>query len=327
MEKHQERDQNMAKITTHLDILSKNFMGAGARSVNVVGVGCANLDECKFEPCIMKSCIQGLSNQTSTSGGKGKGKGKAPASPEACSDSDDIYTTHLPTSESEGCSSSTSCTRSSSQSMNKLKTEGLRTIIEEKRLSTDQVIDSVYSALIPQGKKSTAKFKPVDYVVVRGRKVKCDSDAINTVVGLSTCIDDDCQHMIRTKMLDNMKKWLAPLISDGTPRWLEAGAPIEKKDLTIAARHTRVPIDAKKDVEMILTSSTDIRRIEDEYLKDEVEKNGEPSPEGENQVAIETCSGIQVLELRTEFLKTIFSLALKISISEKLEVGVEDSSS
>ncbi|KAK4716439.1 hypothetical protein R3W88_014777 [Solanum pinnatisectum] len=47
MEKDQERDQNMAKIMTLLDMLSTNVMGAGARSVNVVGVGCANLDKSK----------------------------------------------------------------------------------------------------------------------------------------------------------------------------------------------------------------------------------------------------------------------------------------
>uniref|UniRef100_M1DCE9 Uncharacterized protein n=1 Tax=Solanum tuberosum TaxID=4113 RepID=M1DCE9_SOLTU len=49
MEKDQERDQNMAKIMTQLDIFSKNFMGAGARGVNIVGIGYANPEEAKFD--------------------------------------------------------------------------------------------------------------------------------------------------------------------------------------------------------------------------------------------------------------------------------------
>lgn len=38
IENDQEIDQNMSKMMTQLDILAKNFIGSGSKSVNVVGI-------------------------------------------------------------------------------------------------------------------------------------------------------------------------------------------------------------------------------------------------------------------------------------------------
>uniref|UniRef100_M1DAC7 Integrase core domain containing protein n=1 Tax=Solanum tuberosum TaxID=4113 RepID=M1DAC7_SOLTU len=49
-------------MMTQLDILAKNVMGADARSVNVVGVGCVNPDEAKFEAMYNEE-VKFLANQ------------------------------------------------------------------------------------------------------------------------------------------------------------------------------------------------------------------------------------------------------------------------
>lgn len=62
----------------------------------------------------------------------------------------------------------------------------------------------------------TTQFKLVDYVVVKGRKVKYDSDPINAVLEYSTIIGDDYQYNIKKTSLQYMKIFFAPIRLDGT---------------------------------------------------------------------------------------------------------------
>ncbi|KAG5630207.1 hypothetical protein H5410_001924 [Solanum commersonii] len=195
--------------------------------------------------------------------------------------------------------------------LNKLKGDGLRTILEEKLLSTEglegkyfDVRDTLsyhrfdqftrprgpyipswvrefytaYGELVPKSKKKASEFRPVKSV----------------------------------KSLDDLKGWLAPLISDTTPRWIEAGfsfisstimsshnesimrhpkiaclgAIISRKSIdlglfieqemaiTTKQKQTSLPFPILiiEDFNVIPSSSTDIRCIEVEYTREEANR-------------------------------------------------------
>ncbi|WMV49948.1 hypothetical protein MTR67_043333 [Solanum verrucosum] len=157
-----------------------------------------------------------------------------------------------------------------SQSLNRLKVEGSRKILEERRLCTDSVVHRypevwntlnfykfeiftkprgpyiptwvrelylAYEELVPKGKKKESAFKPVDFVIVRGRKVKYRSTKIIGVLGCAWDFMHNYPDLIKKKTLEDLKGWWASLLSDDTRRWIEAGAPIKKKDKNVAARY------------------------------------------------------------------------------------------
>uniref|UniRef100_M1E0D5 Putative plant transposon protein domain-containing protein n=1 Tax=Solanum tuberosum TaxID=4113 RepID=M1E0D5_SOLTU len=152
--------------------------------------------------------------------------------------------------------------------LNRLKAEGLRMILEENLMSIEGLegkysllLDtlrwhrfdiftrpggsyvstwvrefySTYGDLVSQGKKKASAFRLVKSIMVQGKEVGCSNDHINVVFKTGIRFKYEYEGLTTTKFLDDLKGWLAPLISLTTPSWIDEGVQIEKKDLNVAA--------------------------------------------------------------------------------------------
>jgi len=90
---------------------------------------------------------------------------------------------------------------------------------------------------VPKGKKKAPASRLVEYAVVRGKKVKCSNTEINEVLRCSRDFMHDFIDLIKKNTMDDLKGLVAPLISYMTPRLIEVGTPIKKKDLNVDARY------------------------------------------------------------------------------------------
>uniref|UniRef100_M1DBC8 Putative plant transposon protein domain-containing protein n=1 Tax=Solanum tuberosum TaxID=4113 RepID=M1DBC8_SOLTU len=152
--------------------------------------------------------------------------------------------------------------------------------------------------------------------------------------------------MLIVPSLYDLKGWLARIIFDITPKWLDAGVPIQKRDMNISSRYwfgfisiTIMPsqnesilrqpkvaclgsIMARSDIEVTPFSSTDIQCIEEEFTREEDERR-RAAPTDTSLEAPGASSSSQPTRITQAMILMMGQLAYSVDVrATRLEMSV-----